>query len=220
MNPCTWFRVCLVAVIDVALSVVLCLRSGGSWNTLDEVTRRSTLDFVVISVLRAAVEFCCFAAMACKPMEMSSILGGCSTVFLSLTILMIIYSPLKLLIVSEDTEYLKTNYWFWALFCWNIAASALFLYILSYFQCSSPSPTQTTPNRVFKSDEISSLTEDQEKEKDTTVQRMVSMNPVQIPLAVKETSSLAWRLLHYCGTEWIWYLSGLVFLLLYSAGNL
>lgn len=149
---------------------------------------------------------------------------------------MLVYSPFKLLTLAEATTDFRLP-WFWILFAWNILASAgcalIWLFVLSKVQ---PKIDDRRRERRVSMDGKAKPEEELIEHKLIYGAGTPQFEPVQVvgteekeaekPKSMKEvkdqvkaTTSTLWRLIKYCKREWVWYVFGFLFLILYSSGE-
>ncbi|KRZ01749.1 ATP-binding cassette sub-family B member 9 [Trichinella zimbabwensis] len=154
-----------------------------------------------------------------------------STIFVSVAVLMMIHSPLKLLAVTEP-EHISIRWaWFWVLFVWNLTAALLFAaFVVGLLGrvtvARRPSTVRGRSTKRYRGTgvedgDLPTLVKPSAEGADTGDQASVHLDTSIIKqtyenLRIRESSVSILRLLSYCKAEWLWYALGFVFLLLYS----
>ncbi|KAL1236040.1 ABC-type oligopeptide transporter ABCB9 [Trichinella spiralis] len=135
-----------------------------------------------------------------------------STIFVTVAVLMMIHSPLKLLAVTEPDHISIRWAWFWVLFVWNLTAALLFAaFVVGLLGrvtvARRPSIVRPKSNKRYRG------TGAEDGDLPTLVKPSVEGADTG---ATKQSSASILRLLSYCKSEWLWYTLGFAFLLLYS----
>ncbi|KRZ10540.1 ATP-binding cassette sub-family B member 9 [Trichinella pseudospiralis] len=154
-----------------------------------------------------------------------------STIFVSVAVLMMIHSPLKLLAVTEP-EHISIRWaWFWVLFVWNLTAALLFAaFVVGLLGrvtvARRPSTVRGKSTKRYRGTgiedgDLPTLVKPSVEGADTGDQASVHLDTSIIKqtyenLRIRESSVSILRLLSYCKAEWLWYALGFLFLLLYS----
>ncbi|KRZ80490.1 ATP-binding cassette sub-family B member 9 [Trichinella papuae] len=154
-----------------------------------------------------------------------------STIFVSVAVLMMIHSPLKLLAITEP-EHISIRWaWFWVLFVWNLTAALLFAaFVVGLLGrvtvARRPSTVRGRSTKRYRGTgvedgDLPTLVKPSAEGADTGDQASVHLDTSIIKqtyenLRIRESSVSILRLLSYCKAEWLWYALGFVFLLLYS----
>lgn len=144
---------------------------------------------------------------------------------------MLVYSPFKLLALAEATTDFRLP-WFWLLFAWNILASSVSALIWLFVLCKVEKKDDRRREKKLSVDgkHEEKLVEHkliygarneqyEEVQVDGTEKKEEKKSLKQVKDQVKKTGSTMWRLIKYCKYEWIWYLFGFIFLILYSTGK-
>lgn len=196
------------------------------------------LDFIILSFIRTAVLVGSLIGVLYNRQDGPWKIESSSTFSVCLFLSTLVYSPLKLLALSE----IKRNFalpWFWAIFVFNILVSAAGGYVWNFILTNIQPPPQpkSPPEKSERNLNIINRPENEEVatlvyegflengsipnshvQDDVNKQKKAQEESTKVKI-VKSTS-LILRLLRYCRREWIWYTFGFIFLLLSSGGML
>uniref|UniRef100_A0A5S6QD22 Uncharacterized protein n=1 Tax=Trichuris muris TaxID=70415 RepID=A0A5S6QD22_TRIMR len=228
------------AILDMLLTILLCYRTEQAFVDGFAVVysrytfQSSVLDFFILFAVRISVLSGSVIGIWVNPTDGSTRIRRCSLAFLSLALLMMIFSPMKLLGLSEHPSPAVNWPWFWALFCWNIFSSLVFALLFSIVLArlvvrrrKSKGQRQRAPTVVEAPmpADLSTLVKDRKNSSEETEHTSVHLDPSELKdayesLKVKESSALVLRMLKYCIKEWVWYSLGFSFLFMYSLSRI
>ncbi|KFD54458.1 hypothetical protein M514_04605 [Trichuris suis] len=228
------------AILDVVLTILLCYQTEQAFSDGIGVVygrytfQSSVLDFFILFAIRVSVITGSLIGIWVNPTDGSSRIRRCSLVFLSLALVMMTFSPMKLLGLSEHPSPAVNWPWFWLLFCWNVFSSLVFALLFSTVlarlvvkrrKSKALRSRATTANQAPMPADLSTLVKDRKSSSEETEHTSIHLDPSELKdayesLKVKESSALVFRMLRYCSKEWIWYTLGFCFLFLYSLSRI
>ncbi|OUC49629.1 putative antigen peptide transporter-like 2 family protein [Trichinella nativa] len=234
-----WILFCCFTMVDWSITGFACYKADGRLSSrgvrdglLGFSFQTSLVDFVAMPAGRFSMLLGALVGVTVNRKGGPLRVRRASTIFVTVAVLMMIHSPLKLLAVTEP-EHISIRWaWFWVLFVWNLTAALLFAaFVVGLLGrvtvARRPSIVRPKSNKRYRgtgaedgdlptlvkpSVEGADTGADQASvHLDTSIIRQTYQN-----LRIKESSASILRLLSYCKSEWLWYTLGFAFLLLYS----